>query len=1156
MVTRASPSDVFDENSMPTLRLPRGGRGEEPPSLGKVDHYRIVRKLGGGGFGVVYLAYDTVSGMEVAIKTIHPLLKNDDEEMEQLRRKFALVARLAHPNIATALVLHPVREVAIADETARRELQLSPGESVMVMRYAPGITLSRWRRQFPEGRVPAEAAVEIARQLADALDYAHSQQIIHRDVKPANVMVEMLPGEGDRAGASGGSTLQVRMLDFGLAAEIRSSMSRHSHSGGDTSGTRPYMAPEQWAGRKQDGRTDQYALACVVYELLSGAPPFSGAFDSGDPAVMAMAVEYREPERMDDLSAKANEVLGRALAKRPDERFATCGAFVKTLASALGVGAEDDAVVHAGAASAREGNPKGQRGRDDDGFGKETLSSPREGEGGASSFLLRKRWAVGLAVVLGIVVLWVGIRHLGNSPVPESIPSVLPVDDLGTKLQRLVPGDAAGLDELVAAKGLIEAFKQEHPSRLRDANAELEALDERIKMTCDGKLKEFRDQADELRRRVDEKKYRRWNVREKLAWEDEKARTDNEFCRRFAAIDKDHGTLHGLEANLEAVKRAGEIVESLGRDVQWILDNESARDGLVRLEQESTDERMGLPMTILDPPMPIRNSTVYKVFTEAEKAMEEAKALRDAGRFNEAGSKFGDAKKLYEKVAWQTAENRAVNSAREELEGICRKVGGYAETAQKCVWQDQAYAARMATIREVVQQLEEMPDEDPRQCIEQARGLETKAAEALDWMKKNARARKNAAEAEKALAGLVAETAGSPVEARAQKRFAPSDRLAEQARRQLDNGQFEEAATTFSEARSKRQAALAQGYLEMARDHAENGRYREGLEAAGKAKDVFSGVADAADKITNDIRKRLDGRISELEVKTGIARDRGFDPAMDCGGDAGGTWLAGARRQRDASAEKERYQTTGDCEVALRAVEAYGEALQLFEKAEQLAKQAAEEAEQQARKLHEEELRQADQRCQEDIDQLKGELGEHERRLLGFNLVFDPAKKERIEKALEKAEACLKNGQREEAAQALQKARAVFEEVRSSTRVDPADGTRVDLELRDIRDKAGNTPCILRLVYDKKAGRWESEESITQGQWLAIGPPPQRFWPADETQPANFVNEQDVREWTRKLGERPECREWRFEHAFSGSGNNNERRRDARFTLIAWPTPP
>ncbi|MEI7899134.1 MAG: bifunctional serine/threonine-protein kinase/formylglycine-generating enzyme family protein [bacterium] len=314
--------------------------GREGAPLGCIDQYELLRELGGGGFGTVYLARDTVAGIEVAVKGLPPLVRNNAEELERIRENFALVSKLHHPHIAAALHLHQAKETRYADERVRQALRVLPGYYLMVMAYAPGVTLSKWRKQFSEGKVPVAQALEVCRQVAEALDYAHGMRVAHRDVKPSNVMVETRETEvrrqksEDRTGSGDGrgTGLSVQMLDFGLAAEIRSSMSRVSQEKGDTSGTRPYMAPEQWVGKKQDGRADQYALGALFYELVSGAVPFASAFDTGDAVIMANAAENKKPDSLGVLTKAQNAALLRGLAKEPGERFADCSAFVAALA--------------------------------------------------------------------------------------------------------------------------------------------------------------------------------------------------------------------------------------------------------------------------------------------------------------------------------------------------------------------------------------------------------------------------------------------------------------------------------------------------------------------------------------------------------------------------------------------------------------------------------------------------------------------------------------------------------------------------------------------------------------------------------------------------------------------------------------------------------
>ena len=305
------------ENTINAEKTMRGGMSA---MLGRIDQYEILRELGEGGFGAVYLARDTVAGVEVAIKGLPPEVKHNRAEMENVKANFALVSRLHHPNIAAALHLHLAKTTEYADKAVRDRLRVLPGDTLLVMEYAPGVTLDRWRKQFPGGIVPLGLAANIAWEVAQALDFAHRNRILHRDVKPANVMIETL--------ADGSTT--ARLLDFGLAAEIRSSMGRVSREIRDTSGTRPYMAPEQWAGRRQTAATDQYALAAMLYELINGEVPFASVFETGDPVVMMTVVTNRPVEIPPDSLRRRS--LAKALSKEGTDRYPSCMEFIQDFA--------------------------------------------------------------------------------------------------------------------------------------------------------------------------------------------------------------------------------------------------------------------------------------------------------------------------------------------------------------------------------------------------------------------------------------------------------------------------------------------------------------------------------------------------------------------------------------------------------------------------------------------------------------------------------------------------------------------------------------------------------------------------------------------------------------------------------------------------------
>ena len=276
-------------------------------ALGKVDRYTLLEKLGQGGFGAVFRAYDEVTKTEVAVKALPPLVAHNPEELEGVRANFTLVERLSHPQIAALKHLHEVHQ---ADAGAQGEAGLAPGDFLVVMEYVVGATLSRHARQYADGKMPVAEALGVGEDIAGALDFAHSEKVIHRDIKPSNIML-----------ATGG---KVKVLDFGLAAEVHSSLSRVSQQPSDTSGTRPYMAPEQWAGQEQGSAADQYALAALLYELLSGRVPFQGAFATNDPLVMRGAVETKFPEPLPQLTKQQNQALLKGLAKAPAERFGSC----------------------------------------------------------------------------------------------------------------------------------------------------------------------------------------------------------------------------------------------------------------------------------------------------------------------------------------------------------------------------------------------------------------------------------------------------------------------------------------------------------------------------------------------------------------------------------------------------------------------------------------------------------------------------------------------------------------------------------------------------------------------------------------------------------------------------------------------------------------
>ncbi len=264
--------------------------------LGK---YELGDEIGRGGMGVVYRGYDPTLERPVAVKVLAPHLKWEEGFVERFMREARTAARLKHPHIVT---IHDVGE--------------EQDHYYFVMEYLPGQSLNQILRQ--QTQLSPEQTLSILRQLADALDHAHEQGLVHRDVKPANVIV-------DQQG-------HVTLTDFGLVHAARETRLTAT---GAMMGTPQYMSPEQVTGEKVGPPADLYSLAILAYEMLSGSPPFSR---DTTPALLHMQVYDPPPsivERCPNLPPAVEKVINQALAKNPAQRFPSAQSFVEALALAL-----------------------------------------------------------------------------------------------------------------------------------------------------------------------------------------------------------------------------------------------------------------------------------------------------------------------------------------------------------------------------------------------------------------------------------------------------------------------------------------------------------------------------------------------------------------------------------------------------------------------------------------------------------------------------------------------------------------------------------------------------------------------------------------------------------------------------------------------------
>jgi len=254
------------------------------------DHFRIEAELGGGGMSIVYKCLDTQLGRTVAVKEMQPDRLADDRSHRRFHQEAKAVGRLNHPNIVR---LHGFE---VVDDTP-----------YIVMDYIEGMPLSQWLGT--NGKLSEEKSLEIVLQVAAALEHAHEKAIVHRDLKPANIMLRQ---DGS-----------VVLVDFGIAKLTSTVASIKATQTGEVFGSPAYMSPEQVSGRVADATTDQYALGCILFECLTGRPPFVGRAPL---EVMFQHLNDAPPNATLYLKRPADpiieKIIKKLLQKEPANRFA------------------------------------------------------------------------------------------------------------------------------------------------------------------------------------------------------------------------------------------------------------------------------------------------------------------------------------------------------------------------------------------------------------------------------------------------------------------------------------------------------------------------------------------------------------------------------------------------------------------------------------------------------------------------------------------------------------------------------------------------------------------------------------------------------------------------------------------------------------------
>ncbi len=307
----SDPFDPFQRRPQPTA-----GFGVNPTPGDYLGKYQLLEPLGAGGMGQAWKARHP-KGHPVAIKLLPREVRGIQAAVLQVHQAYLVVQPLTHPSICKTIDMED-------------DIVFGP---FVVLDFVPGVTLTEHvhRLRLKQGKLTVDDVVRLLRPIAEALDYAHSeptsrleqsagQGVLHRDVKPDNTMVIV---------DKDGKFVRTVLVDFGLAAEIRRTLTQHSQGQLDTFGTPTYMSPEQLRGKRTqwDGRTDQYALAVVAYELLAGHPPFEAVVGTA----LREAILNEPADPIPALPQGANAALLRGLAKEREPRFEGCTQFIRAL---------------------------------------------------------------------------------------------------------------------------------------------------------------------------------------------------------------------------------------------------------------------------------------------------------------------------------------------------------------------------------------------------------------------------------------------------------------------------------------------------------------------------------------------------------------------------------------------------------------------------------------------------------------------------------------------------------------------------------------------------------------------------------------------------------------------------------------------------------